>query len=665
VLIILLFNPPGLNNINSSLVLCSHSHSEPMSTFVQSFDKEMSARPAVVGENGTLEFSSQQVGDCLVAVFFALVRNLPDERLRSLLEECLQTAKSQPRVEKEIIADLFVLAFQTRDCRGGKGERALFHKLFIYLYREYPLTAIAALPLISEYGSYKDYFKLLELVDSEWMADDPQAELLGKAIIHHIADRLLADSQAVTTADTNVVPDLSLCAKYAPREGHTFQVHHKKVFEELLRAVFPYEVDSRRRLQYRKLLSQLNKSLEVVEVKMCENTFSLIDFHKIPALCMDKYRKAFLNQKLCEEPSREESITGNRFPNSEDRVLARQHLRDVISNYPSSIKGDQLYPHQITSKFMSKRRDKSLLEIDLLEAQWVAMRTKLLEKLEVKRSTQQLVEGAAFDLGKLIPLVDVSGSMSGTPMEVAIALGILISEINQPSFRNRLITFESNPSWVLFKEGISLQEKVHITQEASWGMSTDIEKAFSLIEKVVVDNKLSSAEVPDLIIFSDMQFDTAVGKEHQTQLDRIRQRFHDIGIKISGTPYKAPRIVFWNLRGDTTGFPAQANDENVQMLSGFSPSLFNSLVTGETAVTAEGATGADGAGRATNKVTPYDTMRKLLDDERYDSVREVLSNSTEQALEQYQFVRPPPSAELQQSKKKLRTNAKPANTNTR
>jgi hypothetical protein len=40
------------------------------------------------------------------------------------------------------------------------------------------------------------------------------------------------------------------------------------------------------------------------------------------------------------------------------------------------------------------------------------------------------------------------------------------------------------------------------------------------------------------------------------------------------TPLKPPHIVFWNLR-KTTGFPCLSTDENVSMMSGFSPALLN------------------------------------------------------------------------------------------
>ena len=184
----------------------------------------------------------------------------------------------------------------------------------------------------------------------------------------------------------------------------------------------------------------------------------------------------------------------------------------------------------------------------------------------------------------------------------------------------------------------TLEAKVQTTQHAPWGTSTNIEKAFALIEEVIVRNSLSEKEVPDLIIFSDMQFDQAAGRDHLTQLQRIEKRFHDIGIKLSGKPYARPRIVFWNLRGDTYGFPATAAAPNVQMLSGFSPSLFQALVNGEAVAASVDRENPDDPMQAA--VTPYDTMRGILDNARYDAVREVLSASTEGSLKRYHFERP-------------------------
>merc|ERR1719355_441019 len=79
------------------------------------------------------------------------------------------------------------------------------------------------------------------------------------------------------------------------------------------------------------------------------------------------------------------------------------------------------------------------------------------------------------DLGKLVPLIDVSGSMTGTPMEVAIGMGILVSEMTSAAFRNRCLTFESRPAWVDLSNCNTIYEKVNKVQSTGWGGSTDFE----------------------------------------------------------------------------------------------------------------------------------------------------------------------------------------------
>jgi hypothetical protein len=221
--------------------------------------------------------------------------------------------------------------------------------------------------------------------------------------------------------------------------------------------------------------------------------------------------------------------------------------------------------------------------------------------------------------------------MNGDPMHAAIGLGILTSEVNHPLFRDRFITFETTPTWCNLSACTTFERKVKAASKASWGGSTDIDKAFDLIIDVVWQNKLPMSEVPDLIIFSDMQFDMAAGSDSTTQLQRIQKKFAEVGKKISGTPYPAPRIVFWNLRGDTSGYPAKANHPNIQMLSGFSPSLLKLALSGEPIVVSDNKTDK------VPEVNPYDTFRKMVDDERYDAIRIILDKSTELALAHYNF----------------------------
>ena len=69
-------------------------------------------------------------------------------------------------------------------------------------------------------------------------------------------------------------------------------------------------------------------------------------------------------------------------------------------------------------------------------------------------------------------------------------------------------------------------------------------------------------------------------------------------------------IIFWNLHGRTIDFPEKANTPNVTMVSWFSPSAANTFMT----------EGIDTIKK--EKKTPEDTLRQILDDPRYDPVRE-------------------------------------------
>jgi hypothetical protein len=617
------------------------SYVDVVRTAMSSAEEEISSNALLVrGENGTLEHTAAGVGEARVALFFALVRGISEDRLVELMNACLGDLSDQEI--PSVVADLFVLAFQTRDCRGGKGERDLFYKMIMHLHKQYPNTVYQVLTLFGEYGYFKDFFKLIELTDGV-----PEFTVLSAKITDLIANQLIADEAILEgkpgTASTRT--EISLCAKYCPREGKHFAVgKNSTVFSDLVNKLYPPTgAHKQGRKQYRQLIAKLTKALDVPEVKMCGKRFSELEFAKVHSVCAKKFCKAFLNEKVKAIPTPAEEETGNRFPDSEDRIMCRQNLRQAAVD--QKVKGKQLFPHDIVETLFNGRTGVSSLEKEVYNAQWKDIRANLLAQLAAAQGEGG--EAKAVNVGKLVPLSDVSGSMNGTPMIVSIALGILVSEVNHPAFRDRVLTFESQPQWVDLSTLSTIAQKVEKLRHAPWGGSTDVNMAFAQILQVVREKRLAPEDIPDLIIFSDMQFDEAVGRgSQQTQLEQLKSMFHDVGIEISGKPYPAPKIIFWNLRGDTVGFPAQAEDENVQMLSGFSPSLLKYVLEGgELEETVEVVTETGEVVKvAKAKPTPYETVRKVLDDARYIPVRELLSASTEGALAQYHFEAPPSPA---------------------
>ena len=134
--------------------------------------------------------------------------------------------------------------------------------------------------------------------------------------------------------------------------------------------------------------------------------------------------------------------------------------------------------------------------------------------------------------------------------------------------------------------------------------------------ELIVKYRLPQESIPDLCILSDEQFnhpqfhtscERIIGWRERANVPMesvIAQMFRDVGLRVSGTPYAKPRTIHWNLRGNTSGYPAKADDLNVQMVAGYNPALFDLILTG------------------TPEPTPFQTMRRKLDHVRYQPVRD-------------------------------------------
>jgi hypothetical protein len=213
---------------------------------------------------------------------------------------------------------------------------------------------------------------------------------------------------------------------------------------------------------------------------------------------------------------------------------------------------------------------------------------------------------------RVLPLVDVSGSMGtsagGNPnvscMDVAVSLGLYISERNVGPFQDAFVTFSSNPKLEILKG--SLSDRFRQLSRADWNMSTDIEKAMKLILNKAKANNVAKEEMPTmLMIFSDMQFNSACGGGsgyygggsnawNPTALEMTNKLYSDAG-------YEVPKVVFWNLAGRNDNTPVQSNDTGTALVSGFSPSLLLSLLSGK-------------------DISPYSMMMDVVNSERYEPI---------------------------------------------
>jgi len=212
-----------------------------------------------------------------------------------------------------------------------------------------------------------------------------------------------------------------------------------------------------------------------------------------------------------------------------------------------------------------------------------------------------------------IVLSDVSSSMNGTPMEVSIALGLMISEVTEPPFKNVIINFATNPIFHQV-EGNTLMERTLNISKMPWGGNTNFQAVFDLILERAKSSLISDLDMPKrLFVLSDMQFDVADGGNgnFNTNYQVMKSKFTSAG-------YSIPNIVFWNLRAGTNDFPISNNEIGACLVSGFSPSLLKVLMEeGELETNQVIDLLKPPAVVDVPKIDPFIVLRKTIDDERY------------------------------------------------
>ena len=338
----------------------------------------------------------------------------------------------------------------------------------------------------------------------------------------------------------------------------------------------------------------MNKKLNTVQIKQCGKSWAEIDFTKVTSVSLSKQKKAFLNVTKKGE---------TRCPDDPDRIECAEHFTEHIGKAvkgETEMKGKRVGLNDFTKQAIdllgAKNSPSTQVEMNLLNSQWR------------DNSTQT---GA---LGKMVPMVDVSGSMAGDPMNVAIALGIRVAE--KSLLGKRVMTFSSTPTWVNLDKVDTFTDMVEIVHKAEWGTSTNFMAALNMILDAIVAAKLPPSEVEDMVlaIFSDMQINAGDSNwNNSTMYDSIKEKYETAGLKLFGQPFKPPHILFWNLRS-TSGFPALSTQQNASMMAGFSPALLNLF--------------CEQGLEALQTTTPWALLERSLENKRYSAMetkaREIL-----------------------------------------
>ncbi|KAL2506601.1 Uncharacterized conserved protein UCP015417 [Abeliophyllum distichum] len=202
-------------------------------------------------------------------------------------------------------------------------------------------------------------------------------------------------------------------------------------------------------------------------------------------------------------------------------------------------------------------------------------------------------------------------------MEVAVALGLLVSELCEEPWKGHVITFSAFPELHLIREG-NLRSKTEFIRQMDLGMNTDFQKVFDKILELAVNKNLPEEKmIKRVFVFSDMEFDQASENPWETDYMVIQRKFQENGYK------NVPEIVFWNLR-DSSATPVTATQNGVALVSGFSKNLLTLFLEGGGIIKPEDVRNLAGedvkAESSTEEMNPEAVMEAAISGELYQKL---------------------------------------------
>ena len=461
----------------------------------------------------------------------------------------------------------------TLDIRNGKGERALFKSYFYTLIEMNKDCAIQILPYIPELGRWDYVF-----------------EGIGTEIEENVYE-LIRAYLMMDIKNYNENKPVSLLAKWLP----SIKTHNKKNY-------FAVKLAKKLNLtekEYRKILSKLRDSLNIVEKHITNKEYEKIEYISVPSKVMVKYKNLFFTK---DEVRFKEFI--EELKDSKKAKYDNLFMNDFAKMYLDNLMKIGInYFYERTIKEACRLLFNNFFLKDLEENSQILLQNFKNEKnlINTMWKKQSKIE---FDKNVLV-IADTSGSMEGTPFETAISLAIYISQNNKSEeWRNKFIIFSSDCieySYDKDAEFTDIIDNIPLIAE-----NTNIDKVLKKILNDSIEKNLP--QLDEVIIISDMEFDMVQDKKDMSNFKHWKSEFAKYN-------YELPKIIFWNVARNVESFPVTKLDYGTCLVSGYSKNILKSIIDIE-------------------NFDPIDIMLKTLEKKNYfKMVKEIKENLSRKEFE--------------------------------
>ena len=449
--------------------------------------------------------------------------------------------------------------FYIRDVRGGQGERRFFRVCMKNLATKNPQAAARNLELIPEFGRWDDLYIFVGTP-----LEDQAFAFMKK--------QLVLDVQCKTP---------SLLAKWLKSENTSSAESRRLAGKTRIALGMSHK-------QYRKTLSILRQRINVLERLMSAGKWDEIEFDKIPSRAGMIYKNAFARHDLERAKSEKEVQT----------------YADFAKDTTTKVNAKVLYPYECVAEAVKAAGIGYGYGYSYRATTYVDANTNRAMVNKYWDNLADYFNGAAFNG---LAVVDTSGSMRGSdpsaPINVAISLGMYCAEKAKGPFAGHYVSFSSQPQ-LISVEGVDFVDKVKRIYQTNLCQNTDIEATFDMLLNVAITNRCKQEDLPqNIIVISDMEFDQGTYQYYSRNNINSRNAstlMENIARKWAAAGYKMPHLIYWNVQARQANIPQDLGNGGVSYVSGFSPSIFQTIMTGKTG---------------------YDLMMEKLNSERYAKVR--------------------------------------------
>jgi hypothetical protein len=167
-------------------------------------------------------------------------------------------------------------------------------------------------------------------------------------------------------------------------------------------------------------------------------------------------------------------------------------------------------------------------------------------------------------------------------------------------FAGHYVSFSSRPQLIAV-EGTDFVDKVYRIYRTNLCENTNIEATFDMLLNTAIANHCTQDDLPqNIIVISDMEFDRGTGYGYGRMTSATAETtMEGIAKKWAAHGYTLPHMIYWNVDARQNNIPQDLGNGRVSYVSGMSPSIFSTIMTGKTG---------------------YDLMMEKLNSERYAAI---------------------------------------------